>query len=95
MTLDPSRLEEMMAKAQAVYETCIAVKKDVLGWEKIKERNGVVGYKRPNPETSFDTFKAECFIEKPPRVAGKYIWDNFPQLNMEMQSEDIESFTRK
>ena len=63
---------------------------DMSGWDKIKEANGVMGFTRPSGESDFKTFKAEFYVNKPPNWVGRYIFDNFPELNREFQNDDLE-----
>merc|ERR1712038_1137680 len=63
---------------------------DMSGWDKIKEANGVMGFTRPSGESDFKTFKAEFYVNKPPNWVGRYIFENFPELNREFQNDDLE-----
>ena len=63
---------------------------DMSGWNKIKEANGVMGFKRESKDSDFCTFKAEFYVNKPPEWTGRYIFENFPALNEEFQNDDLE-----
>jgi hypothetical protein len=63
---------------------------DMSGWTKIKEANGVLGFTRESEGCAHRTFKAEYFLEKPPKVVARYIFENFPELNEEFNSGDLD-----
>jgi hypothetical protein len=75
--MDPE-IEQYMEKAKVAYERGIDVMTHMSGWEKIRETNGVAGYTRASEGTSHKTFKAEFFVDKPPKFVSRYIFDNFP-----------------
>jgi hypothetical protein len=89
---DEARLQEIVGRAQSVYEEGIKVIQDMSGWTKIDSGNEeVVCFRRPN-DTSFDTFKAEYFVDKAPQAVARYTFEQWGVLNAELQAEDIESF---
>jgi hypothetical protein len=87
-----AELADIVASAQTVYDEGIKVIQDMTGWNKIDSGNEeVFCFRRPN-DTDVDTFKAEMFVDKPPRVVARYLFDNWSALNAELNEEDIESF---
>ena len=61
------QLEDYLAKAQATYDAGMKVIQDMTGWEKIESNStNVVCYKRTNEDSSFDSFKADVYFDRPP-----------------------------
>ena len=62
------------------------------GWEQIEiEDDEVVCFQRPNPDTLFDSFKADVFIDVPPQTVARYLFNNWSVLNMEL-NDDVSSY---
>jgi hypothetical protein len=86
-----SAVEQYMEKAKVAYERGMDLLSHISGWKKIGERHGVAGYTRSSEGSNHKTFKAEFFVEKPPKFVSRYIFDHFPELNEEFNSDDLES----
>jgi hypothetical protein len=65
---------------------------DLYGWTKLREHNGVSAFSRESETSDFKTFKGEYYVDKPPNQASRYVYDNFPALNEEFGSDDVEYF---
>ena len=64
-------LEKYIMKAQATYEAGLKVIQDMTGWNKLDTNStNVVCYKRPNADTSFDSFKADVFFDRSPAAVA-------------------------
>ena len=62
------------------------------GWEQIEiEDTEVVCFQRPNPDTLFDSFKADVFIDVPPETVARYLFNNWTVLNNELNA-DVSSY---
>ena len=83
-------LEEYILKAQATYEAGMKVIQDMSGWNKIETNStNVVCYRRPNSDSSFDSFKADVFFDRSPAAVANYMIKNWGSLNVELQSDDM------
>ena len=90
------KLEEYLTKAQAVYEEGIKVIQDMTGWDKLDYESATVTCsKRFNEETSFATLKADMFFDKPPATVARYMFDNWGDLNIELNPDDINIYRRE
>ena len=79
-------------KAKGAYEQGLQVLQTDEGWTKIQEENDVVGFTRETEGSNINTFKCEFYIDKSPQVVSRYYFENIGSLNLEFQSEDVESF---
>jgi hypothetical protein len=66
-----------MAKAEKTYERGLEQIQDMLGWTKITDNESVICYRKPNPDTDFDSLKVEMFVEKSPQVSCEYVHSNW------------------
>jgi hypothetical protein len=85
-----AQVSDWIDKSQVAYEKGMTVLQDFNGWTRIKEANGVSGYIRDSDGTAHKTFKADFFVDKPPKWTARYIFENFPSLNMEFNDDDLE-----
>ena len=89
------KLEEYLAKAQTVYEEGIKLIQDMTGWDKLDyESEKVTCSKRFVEETSFATLKADMFYDKAPETVAKYMFNNWGDLNLELNPDDLEEYRR-
>ena len=63
----------------------------MLGWTKIYDNNDVRCYRRPNDISDVDTLKADGIIDRPPEAVAQFCFDNWCELNREIDSDFIES----
>ena len=68
---------------------------DMTGWKKLNDVDGVTGYEKPSDGIEFRTYKADFYINKPPKATSRYVFDNYAELNVELNPEDMEYYREK
>ena len=95
MSNDQEELKSYVQQSMPRFERGIALIQDMTGWTRIGEASGsVTCHRRPNTETGFDIFKAEVYYDRQPKLVGRYLFDNWGKLSLELQPDDVAKFDR-
>ena len=82
--------DSYIKEAQGSYETGITLIQDMSGWDKIQTKNeDVVCMKRLQEEESIAALKAEFYVDKSAEQISRYLYDNWLEINAEMQGKDF------
>ena len=90
--MDPA---PMVEAAKIAYEKGLAMLNDMSGWKKLNDVDGVTGYEKPSDGIEFRTYKADFYINRAPKASSRFVFDNYADLNVELNPEDMEFFREK
>ena len=64
----------------------------MVGWTKIYDEGSIQCFRKPNEFSEFDTLKADGIVNKAPENVAHCLYQNWAQLNRELDDENLEQF---
>lgn len=61
-------------------------------WNKIADVEGIAAFYKEDPNSDNRVFKADFYVDKPPRDVAKYVCFNYTELSLEINGHEFELF---
>lgn len=84
-------MQAWVEKAQNAFGMAQEMYRDLNGWSKILEKEGVTCSRRPNTTSDYDSFKADIYLDKSPATIAQYLFKNNESKQLTYNSDIMES----